>query len=301
MRVGTGSFNDRHAVRHERHLPDANGSNVKAPAEDVGAALRDARQRRGLSLEEIARATKIRVAILRAVETDRRDELPEAIFLRGFVRAYAREVGLDPDKTSSRYLAQFEPLVDVITADATEGPAAAPRERTPVAPNDDGPLSVRNRRIVIFAVIAISLVGYTLTRWPTSRSASPSVRSVPVSEVGRSSSTSQPARVSDPGTADLRASTAGSADQAAVIHFTLTAAGPCWLSATADGTRVVYGLMRPGQQQSFDVHKAAVLRVGDPAAFTFTINGEVGRSLGQAGEAVSVHITKENYRDFLRR
>jgi hypothetical protein len=59
--------------------------------------------------------------------------------------------------------------------------------------------------------------------------------------------------------------------------------------------------MRPGQQQSFDVHKAAVLRVGDPAAFTFTINGEVGRSLGQAGEAVSVHITKENYRDFLRR
>jgi hypothetical protein len=51
--------------------------------------------------------------------------------------------------------------------------------------------------------------------------------------------------------------------------------------------------MRPGQQQSFDVHKAAVLRVGDPAAFTFTINGEVGRSLGGRRASERSHYERE--------
>jgi cytoskeletal protein RodZ len=296
MRVRTGSSRNRHAVRHERRLPDANGSNVKAPTEDVGAALRDARLRRGLSLEEIARTTKIRVAVLRAIETDRRHELPEPIFLRGFVHAYAREVGLDPGKTSSRYLAQFAPWVDVITADATEAPAEAPHDWTPVARDL---LTVRNQWIVIFIVIAISFTGYLLTRSATSRSAPPSVAPVSVPKSAPSSSTSQTATRSNAGTAAPRASTTGSTAQPAVMHFTVTATGPCWVSATADGTRVAYRLMRPGDQDSFDMRKETVLRVGDPAAFTFTINGKAGRSLGPAGEAVTVQITKENYRDFL--
>jgi cytoskeleton protein RodZ len=63
---------------------------------DVGAVLRDAREQRGLSLDQLAQATKIRVTVLQAIETNRGEKLPEPIFLRGFVRAYAREVGLNP-------------------------------------------------------------------------------------------------------------------------------------------------------------------------------------------------------------
>jgi hypothetical protein len=59
--------------------------------------------------------------------------------------------------------------------------------------------------------------------------------------------------------------------------------------------------MQPGEQQTIEVHDEVVLRVGDPAAFAFSINGMAGRSLGRAGEAATVHITKENYREFLRR
>ncbi|MGH9382854.1 MAG: helix-turn-helix domain-containing protein [Vicinamibacterales bacterium] len=49
----------------------------------AGAALRDAREQRGLSLDQLAQATKIRVTTLQAIETNRREKLPEAIFLRG--------------------------------------------------------------------------------------------------------------------------------------------------------------------------------------------------------------------------
>src|SRR6266581_3782426 len=59
---------------------------------DVGAALREAREQRGLSLNRLSQATKITVTSLQAIETNRRDMLPGGIFLRGFVRAYAREI-----------------------------------------------------------------------------------------------------------------------------------------------------------------------------------------------------------------
>ena len=59
--------------------------------------------------------------------------------------------------------------------------------------------------------------------------------------------------------------------------------------------------MQAGEQLSLDVHQEAVLRVGDPQALALSINGMVGRSLGSAGEAVTAHITSENYREFLRR
>src|ERR1700740_294679 len=83
-------------------------------AMDIGAALRDARHRRGLSLEQLANVTKIRVAALEAIETNRREKLPETIFLRGFLRAYAREVGLNPEETLKQYLGQFEPVTEIV-------------------------------------------------------------------------------------------------------------------------------------------------------------------------------------------
>jgi hypothetical protein len=49
------------------------------------------------------------------------------------------------------------------------------------------------------------------------------------------------------------------------------------------------------------VHDEVVLRIGDPAALAFSINGMAGRSLGRAGGAVTVHVTRQNYREFLSR
>jgi len=85
------------------------------------------------------------------------------------------------------------------------------------------------------------------------------------------------------------------------LHLDIQAQGLCWLSATVDGTRDVYRLMQPGEQHTIEVHDEAVLHVGDPAAFAFSINGGAGRVLGRLGEAVTVRITPQNYREFLRR
>lgn len=64
--------------------------------EEVGAKLRGARTLRGMSIEDVAQVTKIPRATLIALETDDHGALPAPVFVRGFVRAYAIAVGLDP-------------------------------------------------------------------------------------------------------------------------------------------------------------------------------------------------------------
>jgi cytoskeletal protein RodZ len=74
---------------------------------DFGAQLREARERKGISLRQIAAATKISVAALEALERNDISRLPGGIFSRAFVRSYAIEVGLDPDETVKKFVAHF--------------------------------------------------------------------------------------------------------------------------------------------------------------------------------------------------
>lgn len=64
--------------------------------DEVGPRLRDARAAKNLSLEDIAQATKIPKTSLMNLEAGHWDALPAPVFVRGFIRAYARVVGADP-------------------------------------------------------------------------------------------------------------------------------------------------------------------------------------------------------------
>jgi cytoskeleton protein RodZ len=74
---------------------------------DFGGRLREARERKGKSLRQISAATKIPVAALEALERNDISRLPGGIFSRAFVRSYAIEVGLDPERTLSEFLSTF--------------------------------------------------------------------------------------------------------------------------------------------------------------------------------------------------
>lgn len=65
---------------------------------DIGAVLRRARAERGLSLEEVEEATKIRVRYLEGLEREDYDVLPAAVYVRGFLKSYANFLGLDGEE-----------------------------------------------------------------------------------------------------------------------------------------------------------------------------------------------------------
>jgi cytoskeleton protein RodZ len=84
---------------------------VSKPFEETGAGvsafgehLRRERELRGISLDEISSATKIGTRLLRALEAGNLDLLPGGIFNKGYVRAYARHLGIDEEQTVADYL-----------------------------------------------------------------------------------------------------------------------------------------------------------------------------------------------------
>jgi cytoskeletal protein RodZ len=71
----------------------------------VGSFLRQEREAKGMSIEEVARATRVPMSSVERLESDQFDELPGEVFVRGFMKSYARAVGIDADEVLARYTA----------------------------------------------------------------------------------------------------------------------------------------------------------------------------------------------------
>jgi cytoskeletal protein RodZ len=72
-------------------------------AESLGSFLRNEREMQQMSVAELAQITRIPVRILNQIESDQFDELPAEVFVRGFLRAYARAIGIDDDEVLAWY------------------------------------------------------------------------------------------------------------------------------------------------------------------------------------------------------
>jgi cytoskeletal protein RodZ len=71
--------------------------------ESFGAYLKEVREQKGKSLEDLSESTKIAITNLESLERDRYDLLPPRVFVKGFVRSYAQEVGLSPEETIMKF------------------------------------------------------------------------------------------------------------------------------------------------------------------------------------------------------
>ena len=77
-------------------------------SETLGGYLRRERESRSVSLEELSRATRIGLPILEALEKDDLESIPQKDFIPGFLRGYARHLGLPRDEVLRRYRIQAE-------------------------------------------------------------------------------------------------------------------------------------------------------------------------------------------------
>jgi cytoskeleton protein RodZ len=258
-------------------------------AMDIGLELQEARKRRGLSIEQLAALTKIRHTHLRALESNDFDHLPGTVYTRGFVKAYAREVGLDPGVIVARYAAAFEHPPDAKDANNQSGskPRAAIVRSNPLRLSS---VTTGWRPIAVALLLLWLFVSFLAFQRANS--------SRPVSSDSHTVSTSDTVRPREiVGTSGSLQTPVGQLD---VFRLELHTTGPCWLAGRADGGQVVNRLMAAGERQTIEVRDEIVLRIGDPAAFEFSINGISGRRLGDAGEAVTVRITSKNYATFMQ-
>jgi cytoskeletal protein RodZ len=246
----------------------------------VGAQLRASREARGLSIDAVAHTTRVQPRILAAIERDDLSAMPPRPFGRGFVRAYAAEMGLDGERTAQDYFAQFAP--------ASPSPDAAG-----ALPQHTGGAS----RAWPVAIVSLGVLAGVALAVMTGRPAATTGEGqdgTPIAEP--SSATPQPGAGASPAagtTSPSAPAPAPAAGQAANLTIVLTASRPCWVTATADGRRALYTTVVPGAPQTVVAAREIAIRVGDAGALSWTVNGGEPAVMGQAGQVREVRVTPE--------
>jgi cytoskeleton protein RodZ len=282
-----------------------------------GAALRNARERKGVSLREIANRTKISVAALESLERNDISRLPGGIFSRAFVRSYANEVGLDPEATIQDFIAQFPQ--EAVTAGHTKSD-----------PVEDTVLFESERRaassVLWLLLVSIPLAGGVLylsvsRRGEAEEASAAVVRSepAPVQTAGtqpvvpaasapvESAPTppdvvpaAAPPAVAAASTPADPAPPAAASTDSDLLTIALQARRPVWISATVDGQKAIGRLLQPGEQETIEVRREMVITAGDASAVRMTLNGSEARALGKTGEVVTARLSLSNFKEYLQ-
>jgi cytoskeletal protein RodZ len=113
----------------------------------LGSYLKKEREQRQVSIAELAQTTRIPVRILQQLESDDQSELPADVFVRGFLRSYARALGLDEEHVLTRYHGRKTP----------EPPPALPAVYAPESGRRFG-IAIALFILVILFTLALSIV-----------------------------------------------------------------------------------------------------------------------------------------------
>ena len=235
---------------------------------DLGAELKIARERAGFSLPELAARTRIPQRSLRAIEENDFAAVPPGIFVRSFIRSYAREVGVDPVEAIEKYRSMTEPVIEHDDAPASE----VVHEQIPsrsLAPDFS-----ESRPGWGYALIAAALLIGLIS---VNRYASQNQSEAVAADTNTTSA-------ADAGAAVPVATSGGG------IQVQIRAQGPCWVRAVVDGQVVIARLMQPGETETLTGQRDITVRVGDPAALSYSINGRSGQPLGAANQPVTVRF-----------
>jgi len=286
-----------------------------------GERLRKEREQKGISLEDISLETKIGTRLLRALEEEHFDQLPGGIFNKGFVRAYARHLGLDEEQTIADYLAaagtppavaeQAFPI-QVPQRESFEGPARSARS----GEAKEIPWGVL---AVLLLAVALGFASWSYFHRPvqTKPEALPAAQQsapspTPASDTHSSDSDKQqtPAPtspvesgrpISSIPTSVPVSSTSAPVAQAA-LHgisssplinatagmFSVRLKGnndseECWISASVDGQPAVEATLIAPYEKVVEAKNEAVVKIGNAGAVDIFFNGKRLPSQGDFG------------------
>jgi cytoskeletal protein RodZ len=257
---------------------------------DIGAQLREAREAHGLSLTRLSQRTRVPEKALAAIERNDKSALPPHPFSRGFVRTYAAEVALDPDRLVRDYFAQFpEQPPATLPATAPDIPETTWQSHSPW-------MGLATAVAILALVVTAAVV--------MGRRSQTSAEPQPVGTTGEApaaSATGAPPAATAPTATDRTAPSAASSPAVAPagaptgrVVIALSTSRRCWVTATVDGKRTIYRTLEAGEKETLAGDNDVRLRFGDAGAVTWTINGRDAGVPGPNGAVRDVRVTPEN-------
>jgi cytoskeleton protein RodZ len=242
-----------------------------------GRALRRARQRRHLTLDDASQATRIPRRFLEALEREAPlDTFPAPVYARAFLREYARYVGLEPD-----------PLVEAFTSRNDEPePHLVAVPTTVVVPQRRWPGRV------MAGLSAAAVITLAVSRLGTSGTGPSRVTPPAPSAVQARAAAAAAPGPSRP--IDLRSATVPPAGQRIEVVMKMT--GRCWVTATGDGTLAFAPrTFAPGQTVTVSAQRTVTIRLGNAGGVLITVNG-TPLTAGGPGQVVDLSFGWRNGR-----
>lgn len=273
-----------------------------------GERLRHERELRGITLPEIAEATKIGFRYLRALESDRFDQLPGGIFNRGFVRAIARYMKLDERHWMAEYLRAANEEPEMVARYVVSPPASHP---------------VRGGRAGLWSFLALVAVfgvtAYLIHEVRAQRAAEASPRPPRASAIPAAGTPEQPLAsrpevvpANPPQPVPLTSAANAPTDRAAPetsggspaedtpatsdLRLQIDVLDEAWVSVAVDGEQSYRGVMKPGETRNFQASGRIELITGNASAVVLTLNSETLAPLGNPGERKRIVLTAKDLR-----
>jgi cytoskeletal protein RodZ len=270
-------------------VPDQEPQPQPSELASFGEELRREREIRGISLKEIADATKISKRFLEAIERNDHKTLPAPVFTRGFVREYARYLGLNAEEMVNRY--NFAAVGDERIEQSTHlnrltTPQAPPVPQKKLAPRGIPPPYARvDRNVYILLIVVAALAGVSYWALKHRREVRAGEERI-AAETRAATVPAPPPAVTTPAqTANTSAQPPAGGPAKLILSVEVT--DTSWVILDADGERVINAEIRRGYHRTIEAKDAfRFSTIGNAGGISLTLNDLAVPALGRDGQVL---------------
>ncbi len=287
----------------------AQGDELEGEAE-LGRFLEQKRKERGLSLEEVEQATKIRKRYITGLEHEDYAMLPDTVYARGFLKTYANYLGLDGEALSRQLKSGRKPRrargINYNTRPESdfEKPLITPSGLRGTQKRKISTSAIVTLIVAVLALAAVIAALYFVGRGvQASKESNPPLGETPPRQERQNVADREKAHevglakedaIGSKGNAGDDEGPAGAKQSAPPDTLRVLVnvrERPSWILIRADGTAVYEQVAQPGFSKTFEAEQQLYIKSGDAGAVTVEINGQNAGTLGGAGEIVARNYT----------
>ncbi|MFA5142741.1 MAG: RodZ domain-containing protein [Candidatus Omnitrophota bacterium] len=253
-------------------MANVQGNDKKITIADIGERLRQAREKRGLTLEQVQKQTHIHSTVLTALEDGRCDDILTPNYVKSFLKEYAGYLGFDHEALVGEYLT-IHPELKGKNINFNMG-------KIPGGPYPNLGRIVRIGRSVIIFFLAISLVIFVSVKTAAFLKNSKAVKKAPISKYAKAAPRENPA-------APRAASQKKPFTKNVPFTMTLKVRNPVMVQLKKDGVIIFKRVLPKGMEEAFAANNTINMFVGRAEAIEIAVNG---KSLGSPGRGVMRNI-----------